>query len=80
MVREALRLRVGGKADLAGRAAERERNELARGLARLDVLRHAGAVREVRAREGALVPLVAGLERGKGSEPRLACGKGERGE
>lgn len=77
MVREGLRLRVGGKADLAGRAAERERDELARGLARLNVLRHARAVREVRAGEGALVPLVAGLEKGRGLEVCCAREEGE---
>ena len=56
-----MRLRIRREAHLPGRAAQGEGNDLARGLARLDVLREEGAVRERRAGVDRVVPLVARL-------------------
>lgn len=61
LVREAFCLRVGREADLARPAPKRQCHELARGLARLDVLCEEGAVGERSPREDTVVPLVAGL-------------------
>ena len=45
LVRETFRLRVRREAHLARRAAQGKRDDLARGLTRLDILREEGAVR-----------------------------------